>query len=105
MARMATYTKDELKGLPYLVIAEMRDSPLWNTPVRKNPWNSTFADRNAKKAADTAIRLAKRWASEGLPESIKISPGTVEALRRVGAICKDLRMIANVKENRRGRSV
>lgn len=85
------YGKREIEELlPYRLIAEVCESDLWNTPLRKK----LFPERFTVEERDNARRIinnAKKWSHSGLPETILLSDEGRRLWKRLGSFCKELK--------------
>lgn len=85
------FERDEIeKNLAYRLICETRETSIWDTMKRKRRWVQEFS-ANERAAASRIFAQAHSWyLVKGLPDSVRMSVGTLELWHKLEAFCASL---------------
>lgn len=85
------FTRDEIpKVIPYQMICMTRYGSVWNTMRRKRRWAEEFSAYEREKA-NAMCRQTYNWTcTTGLPETLRMSSGTLDLWLRLADFCASI---------------
>ena len=90
MRMMLKLNEEDIKKLPYQMIAETASRSIWNTGKRKRLWAETF-NKNERDACNAIIRQAKKWMFQtGTPDELVMSLKTYELWHTLALFCVEM---------------
>ena len=91
MKMEVVFSKEEIPDIiPYQMIWATRYSSIWNTMRRKRRWTEEFSSYERERA-NAMCRQTYNWmCTTGLPETIKMSCGTLDLWLRLAEFCASL---------------
>ena len=79
-----------VKKIPYAVVCEGRYGKDWNTGRRKRLWKEQFTEEE-QKAATRLFQQSRTWyLVKGVPDSVKMTLGTLALWHKLGAFCASI---------------
>lgn len=88
---MLTLSKDTVRErIPYGLVCETREGARWNSSRRRRLWNALFT-KQEQKACSRLFKTAYCWTLvKGVPETVRMTPKTLEMWDRLGVFCLSL---------------
>lgn len=76
--------------IPYALVCVTRFGRTWDTLRRKRRWKEEFTE-SERKSAGKLFDLARQWyLGKGVPDSVKMTPGTLSLWGKLGDFCSSL---------------
>ena len=88
---MLVFDHDEIQSaFPYALICETRYGRYWDTSKRRRRWLQEFTEKERQDASDIFNRAHNWYVGKGVPDTVRMMPGTYFLWQKIGAFCASL---------------
>ncbi len=78
------------REIPYAVICETRYGSRWDTSRRRRRWTAEFTEAERRAASELFPKAHNYYVGRGVPERVKMKPGTLRLWQKLGDFCASI---------------